>query len=265
MKLATWNVNSIRARHERVLAWVEANRPDVLCLQELKAEDEKFPAADYRALGYEIATFGEKTYNGVAILARGPLGEVERGFADGAGDPQARFLAATAATAATAAGGVRVMCAYAPNGEAVGSEKFAYKLAWFERLRAYLAARVRPGSAAVLCGDLNVAPEPIDVHDPALWEGRVLYSAEERAALARAVGAAGLVDVIRRLHPEDRIYTWWDYRQLAFPRNLGLRIDHVLATPALAARATAARVDREARKGKLPSDHAPVVVELAEA
>lgn len=258
MKLATWNVNSIRARNERVLAWAEANRPDVLCLQELKAEDEKFPAAGYRALGYEIATFGEKTYNGVAILARGPLHEVERGFADGVADEQARFLAATP-------GGVRVMCAYAPNGEAVGSEKFAYKLAWFERLRVYLAARIRPGSAAVLCGDLNVAPEPIDVHDPALWEGRVLFSAEERAALARAVEAAGLVDVTRGLHPGERIYTWWDYRQLAFPRNHGLRIDHVLATPALAARAAASRVDREARKGKLPSDHAPVVVEFRDA
>ncbi len=260
MKLATWNVNSIRARRERVLEWIGANEPDVLCLQELKTEEADFPADDLRALGYEAAVCGQRTYNGVAILARGPLRDVERGFGDGVDDPQARFVAATVASAA---GDVRVMSAYVPNGEAVGSEKFTYKLAWCRRLVAFLGARLDTAGLAVLAGDLNVAPAPIDVHDPALWEGRVLYSEVERAAFAEIV-AAGLVDVVRRLNPTAPLFSWWDYRQLAFPKNLGLRIDHVLVTPRLAASAAAAYVDRAARKGKLPSDHAPVVVEFAE-
>jgi len=257
MKLATWNVNSIRARRDRVLEWMAANQPDVLCLQELKTEDADFPAEDFRGLGYEAAVFGQRTYNGVAILARGPLGDVERGFGDGIADQQARFVAATVAD------GVRVMSAYVPNGEAVGSEKFAYKLAWCERLVAFLRARVDTGGLAVLAGDFNVAPAPIDVHDPALWEGHVLFSAPEREAFAQIVGV-GLVDIVRRLNPTSPMYSWWDYRQLAFPKNHGLRIDHVLVTPALAALAAAAHVDRAARQGKLPSDHAPVVVEFAE-
>jgi exodeoxyribonuclease-3 len=256
MKVATWNVNSIRARRERVVEWVGRNEPDVLCLQELKTEDAEFPADEFRELGYEAALFGQRTYNGVAILARGPLRDVELGFGDGVPDPQARFIAATTAS------GVRVMSAYIPNGEAVGSEKFAYKLAWCERLVAYLQARLAPGVRVALCGDFNVAPAPIDVHDPASWEGHVLYSTEERAAFARIIGC-GLVDVVRQLNPNEPLFSWWDYRQLAFPKNHGLRIDHVLVTPALAEHATAARVDRAARKGKLPSDHAPVVVEFA--
>jgi exodeoxyribonuclease-3 len=148
-----------------------------------------------------------------------------------------------------------------PNGEAVGSEKFAYKLAWMARLRAYVAAHLAEGVPLLLCGDFNVAPAPIDVHDPALWEGHVLYSREERAAFAELL-ATGLVDLVRELNPDQPLFTWWDYRQLAFPKNHGLRIDHVLAAPALRPRVLAARVDRQARKGKLPSDHAPVVVEL---
>lgn len=256
MKLATWNVNSIRARRERVLEWIATNEPDVLCLQELKTAEADFPADDFRALGYEAAVCGQRTYNGVAILARGPLRDVERGFGDGVDDPQARFVAATVP------GGVRVMSAYVPNGEAVGSEKFTYKMAWCERLVAFLRARVDTGGEAVLAGDFNVAPAPIDVHDPAAWEGHVLYSETERAAFAEIV-AVGFVDIVRQLNPTAPMFSWWDYRQLAFPKNLGLRIDHVLVTPGLAARATVAHVDRAARKGKLPSDHAPVVVEFA--
>jgi len=290
MKVATWNVNSIRARRERVLAWLAANEPDVLCLQELKTEEADFPGEEFRALGYEAAVCGQRTYNGVAILARGALRDVERGFGDGTDDPQARFVAATVMAAGTAgapgtgvagapgearapravgapgeaARGVRVMSAYVPNGEAVGSEKFAYKLAWCERLVAHLRARVDLRGETVLAGDFNVAPAPIDVHDPAAWEGHVLYSEAERAAFAAIVGV-GLVDIVRRLNPTAPMFSWWDYRMLAFPKNRGLRIDHVLVSPALAARAQSAYVDRAARKGKLPSDHAPVVVEFAES
>lgn len=254
MKLATWNVNSIRARQERVLAWTAAQRPDVLCLQELKVEDAKFPGDEFRALGYQIATHGQKTYNGVAILARAPLADVERGLPGGDGDEQARLIAATV-------DGVRVLSAYFPNGQEVGCAKYAYKLSWLERLRAHLAATLAPGALAALCGDFNVAPTDADVHDPAAWREQILCSSGERAALER-VRAVGLVDVVRQLHPEGALFTWWDYRMLAFPKNRGLRLDHVYATPALAARARTAVVDREARKGEKPSDHAPVVVEF---
>jgi exodeoxyribonuclease-3 len=254
VRIVTWNVNSVRAREERLLAYLTQRVPDVLCLQEIKVEDERFPVEACRALGYAAAVFGQRTYNGVAILSRTPLTEVRRGFDDGDPDPQARFIAATTA-------GVRVMSAYVPNGQAVGSEKFAYKLQWLERLGRHVGAACAGDSPAVLCGDLNVAPEPIDVHDPAAWEGQVLCSAAEREALARALGS-GWIDVVRRLNPEARIYSWWDYRQLAFPKNRGLRIDHIFARAALALRARAAGVDRDARKGKLPSDHAPVWAEF---
>jgi exodeoxyribonuclease-3 len=254
VRIVTWNVNSVKAREERLLAYLAARPPDVVCLQELKVEDEKFPTEACRVLGYEAAVFGQRTYNGVAILSRTPLTDVRRGFADGDDDAQARCVAATTA-------GVRVMSAYVPNGQAVGSEKFAYKLRWLARLERFLAS-VPTDAPVAFCGDLNVAPEAIDVHDPVAWEGQVLCSRDERDALARALGPR-LVDVVRRLNPEARIYSWWDYRQLAFPKNHGLRIDHIFVTTPLAARAKAAGVDREARKGKLPSDHAPVWAEFA--
>jgi exodeoxyribonuclease-3 len=255
VRIVTWNVNSVKAREERLLAYLTHRAPEVLCLQEIKVEDEKFPADACRALGYEVAVFGQRTYNGVAILSRAPLADVQRGFADGDDDPQARFIAATTA-------GVRVMSVYVPNGQAVGSEKFTYKLRWLERLGSHLAGAFPAEAPAVLCGDLNVAPAALDVHDPVAWEGRVLCSPEERDALARAL-APRLVDVVRRVHPETPLYSWWDYRQLSFPKNHGLRIDHVFASAPLAARVTAAGVDREVRKGKLPSDHAPVWAEFA--
>ena len=256
MKLATWNVNGVRARLARLIDWLRTSRPDVVCLQEIKVEDAGFPAADLAALGYQSAAFGQKTYNGVAILARAPLADVARGFADGGDEDQARFLAATVL-------GVHVMSCYVPNGSEVGSEKFAYKLSWMERLRAYLARRPA-GESAALCGDLNVAPADLDCYDPAAWAGQILCSAEERAAFARLL-EAGLIDVVRRLHPNEPMYTWWDYRQLAFPKNRGLRIDHILATAPLAPYVLAASVDREARKGAQPSDHAPLVCEIADA
>jgi len=257
MTIATWNVNSIRARQERVLAWLAAESPDVLCLQELKAIDEHFPVLEYQALGYESAVYGQRTYNGVAILARSPLTEVERGVNPSTPDPQARFIAATVR-------GLRVASVYVPNGESVASEKFAYKLAWLARLKAYAAARLAEQAPLVLCGDFNIAPAPIDVHDPVRWDGHVMFSKPERAAFAELL-EVGLVDVVRELNPDQAIFTWWDYRLLSFPKNYGLRIDHVLLAPALRARMRAARVDREARKGLQPSDHAPVVVELSEA
>jgi exodeoxyribonuclease-3 len=254
VRIVTWNVNSVKAREERLLAYLTQRAPDVLCLQETKVEDVKFPVDACRALGYEVAAFGQRAYNGVAILSRTPLADVRRGFGDADDDPQARCIAATTA-------GVRVMSVYVPNGQALGSEKFVYKLRWFERLGRHLAAAVPADVPAALCGDFNVAPEAIDVHDPVAWEGHVLCSEEERAAFVRAVQPR-LVDVVRRLNPDARLYSWWDYRQLAFPKNHGLRIDHILATPPLAERAVAAGVDRDMRKGKLPSDHAPVWVEI---
>lgn len=254
MKLATWNVNSIRARVDRVRGWLEANRPDVLCLQETKVEDAAFPREAFEPLGYRVLTHGQRTYNGVAILSRAEPTDVVRGGPDET-DVQARLLAATF-------DGVRVVNAYAPNGQAVGTDKFDYKLAWFRRLRALLEARYDRQAPLVLVGDLNVAPEARDVHDPALFERDVLYHPDVRAALGHVL-EFGLVDAFRALRPEPGLYTWWDYRQLAFPRNKGARIDHVLATPAAAGRVKNALIDREQRKGKQPSDHAPVVVELA--
>jgi exodeoxyribonuclease-3 len=254
VKIATWNVNSIRARLERVTGWVAQHRPDVLCLQETKVEDAAFPGDDFRALGYEVATHGQRTYNGVAILSRTPLTDVTRGFDDDGDEAQARLLAATT-------GGVRVMSVYVPNGESVDSDKFRYKLDWLGRLHTYLIRHVAATRPAMLCGDFNIAPAPLDVHDPAAWEGHVLFTTDERAALQRLL-AAGLVDLVRQMHPTEPLYTWWDYRMLGFPKNRGLRIDHLLATPALAERATAAGVDRESRKGKQPSDHAAVWAEF---
>lgn len=250
MKIATWNINSIRARQERFLGWLEASRPDVLCLQELKCLDDGFPAAEVKAQGYDAAVFGQKTYNGVAILARGKLSEVVRGMNDGVEDPQSRFIGASV-------DGVRVYCAYAPNGQAVGSPAYEYKLQWYERLRRFLDTHHRPTDPIVLCGDWNVAPEPIDVHDPVAWEGQTLFSEPERGAL-KTLCAFGLVDTWRKHNPDEQKFSWWDYRMLSFPKNKGLRIDHVFATAPLAEKSRNSEIDREARKGKQPSDHAPV-------
>ena len=254
MKLATWNINSIRARQERVLAWLDANRPDVVCFQETKIEDEKVPVLDYRARGYHVELCGQRTYNGVAILSTSALENVTRGLDDGDDDSQRRLIAATVR-------GIRVLCAYAPNGQTVGSDKWQFKLRWLARLRAHLEARYRTDQPLVLCGDFNVAPEPRDVHDPAQWEGEVLYHPDARAALAKVV-EWGLADTYRLHHAEPGKYTWWDYRQLSFPKNKGLRIDHVFATAPLAEKCRSAEIDRESRKGKQPSDHAPVMVEF---
>jgi len=254
MKVATWNVNSIRSRLDRALAWTERERPDVLCLQEIKTVDELFPRAPFEALGYRVETFGQKTYNGVAILSRRPLTKVQRGLPDDAEDAPRRLLAATV-------GGLRVVAVYVPNGQSPDSEKFVYKLAWLERLRAYLAAAAAPADRLLLLGDFNIAPEERDVRYPELWRGKIHFHPKEHAALARLT-SWGLSDLFRKHHAEGGFYSWWDYRQLAFQKNNGLRIDLVLGTAPVLARCTAARIDRDERKGEAPSDHVPVIVEI---
>ncbi|MGH7965132.1 MAG: exodeoxyribonuclease III [Candidatus Binatia bacterium] len=254
MQIVTWNVNSIRARKERVLAWLTAQQPDIVCLQETKVIDDTFPRADFEALGYHVTVCGQRTYNGVAILSRAAPMDVVRRFDDGEEEREARFLTASV-------GEVRIVCVYVPNGQVVGSDRFAYKLNWLSRLRRYLDRHCDPAGLLALCGDLNVAPESQDVHDPLLWQDTVLFHPQARAAL-RELCAWGLVDAFRLHHSEDGLYSWWDYRRLAFPRNQGLRIDHILVTQPLAERCTAARIDREARKGQGASDHTPVIAEF---
>lgn len=251
MKIATWNVNSIRARLERLLDWLQKTQPDVVCLQEIKVTDEAFPYAAIEAAGYHATVFGQKTYNGVAILSRNKPSSIEKGMADGDDDPQARLLRAEI-------DGIQVITAYVPNGDAVGTEKYAYKLDWMRRLRSYLDRRFTPTVPLVLCGDFNVARDENDVARPNAWAETVLFHPQVRNVMEDLL-AWGLVDVLRQHHPEGGIYSWWDYRMLAFPKNDGLRLDYILATQALAARSTSAEVDRQERKGEKPSDHAPVV------
>jgi exodeoxyribonuclease-3 len=255
MRIFSWNINSIRIRLDRLLTWLDASQPDVLCLQELKCTDDQFPAMEILGAGYQCVWFGQRTYNGVAILARDSLTEVEKGLRDGEEDEPARLLAATV-------GGVRVISVYAPNGQAIGAPAYEYKLDWYERVRRYLDTHYAATDPVVVCGDFNVAPEPRDVWDPQLWENNVLFSVPEREAL-QELCKFGLADTFRLHHDEAGRYSWWDYQQLAFPRGHGLRIDHVLATAPLAGRCIDAGIDRDARKGKQPSDHAPVWAEFA--
>jgi len=251
MKIATWNVNSIRSRLERVLSWLEKVEPDVVCLQELKTADDAFPHEAIREAGYHAAVFGQKTYNGVAILSRTEPQDVQRGMGDDTDDPQARLIAAEI-------DGIQVISAYVPNGQTVGSEKYTYKLHWLRRLREYVDRRFAPSVPLVLCGDFNVAPDDRDVANPERWAVSVLCHQAARDAL-ESVCRWGLIDVFRQHHPEGGIYSWWDYRMLAFPKNDGLRIDHIFASEQLAKRCTSADIDRDERKGKKPSDHVPVV------
>ena len=258
MKLATWNINSLNVRLPRVLEWLAQQQPDVLCLQELKLEDHRYPRAELEAAGYQSHVFGQKTYNGVAILAREGVrvGDVATGM-KGFDDEQKRVIAATV-------DGIRVVCAYVPNGQAVGTDKFAYKLRWCAAAEAYLRDALGAFKDLAFVGDLNIAPDERDVHDPAAWEGLVHFTPEERAVFARWIGV-GLEDTFRRFDQPPKTFSWWDYRMLAFPKNRGLRIDHILASPALAARCVSCTIDRNARKGEKPSDHAPVVAQFAPA
>ncbi len=256
MKITSWNVNSVKARLPRLLAYLETVKPDVVCLQELKCVDEGFPAESIAQAGYKFVTHGQKTYNGVAILSKNNLENVSRGFSDGGDDSASRLIGADVAP------GVRVYSAYVPNGQSVGSDKYVYKLEWLKRLKAYLERTHQPSEKLVLVGDFNVAPEDRDVHDPKAWEGQVLCSEPERRAL-QEVRAFGFEDTFRRFHEEGGRFSWWDYRMLAFPKNRGLRIDFVWATPPAAKLCSAADIARDERKGAQPSDHAPVWADFA--
>jgi len=258
MILAAWNVNSLNVRLPRLLAWLATNKPDVVCLQETKLEDHKFPVVDIAAAGYTAHFTGQKTYNGVAILARDGLAvtDVAAGI-PGLEDTQKRVLAATIA-------GIRVVDVYVPNGQSVDSDKYRYKLDWCAAAAAFVRDELSRHANVAVLGDFNVAPEDRDVHDPALWAGQVLCTGPERAAFGEFL-AAGLKDSFRLFEQPPATFSWWDYRMLAFPKNRGLRIDHILLSAPLAERCTSSRIDRNERKGEKPSDHAPVLVELRDA
>jgi len=256
LRIATWNVNSLRVRLDQVLAWLDAQRPDVLALQEIKLSDEQFPVAEIEEHGYHSVYAGQKTYNGVALLAR-RRPEAVRREVPGLDDPQKRFIAATIE-------GVRIVNLYVVNGQAVGSEKYAYKLRWLDAVHAYLVKEVEAGRPLVVLGDFNIAPEDRDVYDPQAWRERILCSTPEREALARLL-ATGLEDTYRRLDTESGGYTWWDYRAAGFRRDHGMRIDLILASRALADRCTRCTVDREPRRAERPSDHAPLIAEFSTA
>lgn len=249
--IATWNVNSLRVRLPQLTEWLAGHPVHTLALQETKLPDADFPRAAIEALGYHVAYSGQPTYNGVAVLSREPLADVVTDI-PGFDDPPRRVLAATIA------GGVRVINLYVPNGQSVGSEKYAYKLRWLAALAPWLAAELAAHPSVVVLGDFNVAPEDRDVHDPAAWAGSVLVSEPERAAL-QALIDLGLLDTFRLFEQPPATFSWWDYRQGAFRRNAGLRIDLVLASRALAAACRACDIDREPRRAERPSDHAPVI------
>ncbi len=253
MKIASWNVNSLNVRLPHVEQWCGEARPDVLALQETKLEDAKFPVAALEAAGYRSAFSGQKTYNGVAILAREPITDVQHGI-DGFEDPQRRILTATV-------GDVRIVNLYVVNGQAVGSEKYAYKLDWLATVTAFLGEELRRHPRMVVLGDFNIAPDDRDVHDPAAWHEQILCSTPEREALRRMLDL-GFVDSFRLFHDDAGHFSWWDYRQAAFRRDLGLRIDLVLVSGALRGRCRAAAIDRTPRTWERASDHTPVTVEL---
>ncbi len=254
MKLATWDVNSLKVRLPQVVQWLEYNPVDVLCLQETKMTDDKFPQAEIEALGYHVAFSGQKTYNGVAILSRLPMTDVVKNnpLFD---DEQQRIISATI-------DGIRVICAYVPNGQAVGTDKYAYKLSWLDALSRWLETELQKYPNLAILGDYNIAPADEDVHDPIAWKDQVLCSDEERAAFKRLC-ALPLVDSFRMFPQAEKSYSWWDYRQMAFRRNRGVRIDHVLLSAPLAARCTACEIDKLPRKWEQPSDHTPVVATLS--
>ena len=254
MKIATWNVNSLKVRLPQVLEWLGREQPEVLCLQETKLEDKAFPYAEIEAVGYHAVHLGQKTYNGVAILARQAPEQVIQGI-PGFDDPQARLIAASVA-------GLRVVCGYFPNGQAVGSDKYDYKLRWLQALAAWLPGELAAHGRLALLGDFNIAPEDRDVHDPEAWRDKILCSEPERAAF-RGLTGLGLQDAFRLFEQPEKSFSWWDYRMMGFRRNLGLRIDHILLSAPLAAHCRACRVDKEPRKLERPSDHAPVIAELA--
>jgi len=253
MKLATWNVNSLKVRLPQVLDWLAANPVEALCLQETKLQDGDFPQAELQTAGYRSAFSGQKTYNGVAILSRAPLGDTGVGI-PGFADEQKRVIAATL-------GDIRVVCAYVPNGQEVGSDKYGYKLKWLDALHDWLKEELVRHPKLALLGDYNIAPEDRDVYDPVAWEGNVLVSEPERQRF-RNLLQLGLHDGFRLFGQPEQSYSWWDYRMMAFRRNRGLRIDHILVSDALAPLCRSCAIDKVPRRLERPSDHAPVVLEL---
>lgn len=258
MKIATWNINGVKARLEVAVQWLGEAKPDVVCLQEIKSVEEGFPASAIEELGYTAAVHGQKGFNGVAILSKLPLEDVTRGLPGDADDAQARYIEATVTTTE---GAVRVASLYLPNGNPVGSDKFAYKLAWMARLERHVARQLSEEMALVLAGDYNVIPEPIDARRPAAWVDDALFQPESRRAW-RALGGLGLTDAIRACHPQDGVYTFWDYQAGAWSKDDGIRIDHLLLSPEAADRLLAAGIDRHVRGWEKPSDHVPAWVEL---
>lgn len=253
MRLASWNVNSLRVRLGHLLDWLADVQPDVACLQETKTEDANFPVAELRNAGYHAAFCGQRAYNGVAILSRSEIQDVAHGI-PGFADQLKRCIAATV-------DGVRVVCLYAPNGEAPGTDKYAYKLRWYEALTGWMTQALRQTPNLALLGDMNVAPEDRDVHDPKRWAGKIHASEPEREALRRLM-AVGFADAFRLFPQPEKVFSWWDYRLNAFQRGWGLRIDLALLAPVVAKRCTACTIDLAPRRRERPSDHAPVIVDL---
>ena len=259
LTIATFNVNSIKARITNLLAWLDSAKPDIVLLQELKCTDDTFPAMEIEERGYNLAIHGQKTYNGVAILSKFPLDDVTRGLAGDPADEQARYIEAVASIPG---GAIRVASAYVPNGQSVDSDKFPYKLKFYERLTAHWAERLTYHEIAILGGDFNVAPEPIDVYDPAALDGTVCYHPRERERL-RTLMHLGFYDAFRTLHPTSRQFSWWDYRGNGFERGHGLRIDHLLLSPFAVDTLSACTIDEAPRREDKPSDHAPVMCSLS--
>lgn len=255
MKIATWNVNSINIRLPVLLGWLEKTEIDVVCLQETKCVDESFPFAEINAAGYETAFFGQKSYNGVAILSKHEIEDVQKGFHDDDDEQPKRLIAATI-------NGIRIVNTYIPNGTELWTDKFTFKLDWLQRLRRFFDETCDLNGDVLLCGDFNVAPEEIDVWSVPVWEGKLHFSKPERAAIHH-VKQWGFVDVFRKLNPDLKEFSWWNYREGAWQRNRGLRIDHIWTSPSLAEKCTACWIDKEPRALEKPSDHAPVVAEFS--
>ena len=258
MKIATWNINGISSRLEHVIKWSEAARPDVLCLQETKTPDAKFPTRKLESLGYkDIAVHGEKSYNGVAILSRLPMDDVVRGFPGEKADEPRRVIAATVED-------IRIVCAYFPHGTLIGSPKFHFKIDWVDRLRKYFDKYYSPDDDVLLCGDTNICPHEMDMWNVRFWAKRMHFTKEEREVFAH-LKRWGFVDIFRQINDQPGEYTWWDtFRETSFPKNRGLRLDHMWASPPLAERCTDCWVDREPRGWDHPSDHAPVIAEFVD-
>ena len=255
IKIVTWNVNSVNARLDRVLAFLEREQPDYLCLQELKCPDEKFPFQAIESKGYISTVFGQKSYNGVAILSKLNVNVIARNFIDASSDMSARFIAVDT-------GSIKILNAYVPNGQSIDSEKYPYKLDWLSRASAYLRGNLKPSERIVIVGDFNIAPDDRDVYDPIAWKNHIHCTQPERQALGELV-SFGFVDTLRMFHQEKDLFSWWDYREGSFGLNKGLRIDLIYATPSLAMTCKSVRIDRDERKGEKPSDHAPVIANFS--